>query len=371
MPRADAAAAPRTRSPWACCTDRRSCCRSPRRATSRSCRGCAAGPTPSWTPSCARRSRSRCTPAPRRRCSSACATRSATPRAASTRRRVVARRAVLRAAGHRRLRARAPDRAAPGHAGDDRRRAAARRAGAGRGRPRGRGRAAARTPAPSTRSRSASRRPARWCPACRATARRSPPRALRGFGREDANALSRHVALPVIVGATVLKGARLARRGLPAGIGGRSPPALGASFALDAGLDRGSSARSSATARSCPTRPTAGLRRCRRGSSRRAQTCTPSLRQSSIAVRSSDAYAAAGVDTDQADAGVGALVGGPAHDRARPPDRLGVPAGTTRASCASRPNLGDRALRPTASAPSSSSPSRPTAWRPSASTASR
>ncbi len=36
----------------------------------------------------------------------------------------------------------------------------------------------------------------------------------RGFGRRDANALSRHVALPVIVGATVLKGTRLARRGL-------------------------------------------------------------------------------------------------------------------------------------------------------------
>src|SRR5215207_7736856 len=32
---------------------------------------------------------------------------------------------------------------------------------------------------------------------------------LRGFGRADANALSRHVALPVIAGATVLKGTRL------------------------------------------------------------------------------------------------------------------------------------------------------------------
>ncbi|HEY0343231.1 MAG TPA: undecaprenyl-diphosphate phosphatase [Solirubrobacteraceae bacterium] len=39
----------------------------------------------------------------------------------------------------------------------------------------------------------------------------------RGFAREDANVLSRHVALPIIVGATVLKGTRLARRGLPAG----------------------------------------------------------------------------------------------------------------------------------------------------------
>ena len=38
---------------------------------------------------------------------------------------------------------------------------------------------------------------------------------LRGFGREDANALSRHAALPIIAGATALKGVRLARRGLP------------------------------------------------------------------------------------------------------------------------------------------------------------
>lgn len=36
------------------------------------------------------------------------------------------------------------------------------------------------------------------------------------FHRADANALSRHVALPIIVGATALKGSRLARRGLPA-----------------------------------------------------------------------------------------------------------------------------------------------------------
>ena len=36
----------------------------------------------------------------------------------------------------------------------------------------------------------------------------------RGFSREDASVLSRHVALPVIVGATALKGTRLARRGL-------------------------------------------------------------------------------------------------------------------------------------------------------------
>jgi undecaprenyl-diphosphatase len=38
---------------------------------------------------------------------------------------------------------------------------------------------------------------------------------LRRFTREDANRLSRHVALPVIVGATALKSVRLFRRGLP------------------------------------------------------------------------------------------------------------------------------------------------------------
>jgi undecaprenyl-diphosphatase len=53
----------------------------------------------------------------------------------------------------------------------------------------------------------------------------------RGFAREDANALSRHVALPIIVGATVLKGARLARRGLPGGMAARFAAGAGAAFA--------------------------------------------------------------------------------------------------------------------------------------------
>jgi len=52
----------------------------------------------------------------------------------------------------------------------------------------------------------------------------------RGFGREDANELSRHVALPVIVGATVLKGVRLAGRGLPRGMTARFALGIGASF---------------------------------------------------------------------------------------------------------------------------------------------
>ncbi len=40
---------------------------------------------------------------------------------------------------------------------------------------------------------------------------------LRGFTRPDANVLSRHAALPVITGASVLKGLRLRRRGVTAG----------------------------------------------------------------------------------------------------------------------------------------------------------
>ncbi|MHB8657507.1 MAG: undecaprenyl-diphosphate phosphatase [Solirubrobacteraceae bacterium] len=58
---------------------------------------------------------------------------------------------------------------------------------------------------------------------------------LRGFTREDANRLSRHVALPVIAGASVLKGVRLRRRGLPAST--RAPFAAGAaaSFASTLG----------------------------------------------------------------------------------------------------------------------------------------
>jgi undecaprenyl-diphosphatase len=57
----------------------------------------------------------------------------------------------------------------------------------------------------------------------------------RGFMREDANRLSRHSALPVIAGATLLKSIRLYKRGLPAGTG--LPLAAGAvaSFASTLG----------------------------------------------------------------------------------------------------------------------------------------
>lgn len=53
----------------------------------------------------------------------------------------------------------------------------------------------------------------------------------RRFRRQDANALSRHVALPIITAASVLKGWRLAQRGLPAGLRGAFAAGVGASFA--------------------------------------------------------------------------------------------------------------------------------------------
>ena len=53
---------------------------------------------------------------------------------------------------------------------------------------------------------------------------------LRRFERRSANRLSRHAALPIIVAATGLKGARLARRGLPREL--RLPFAVGAAAAF-------------------------------------------------------------------------------------------------------------------------------------------
>lgn len=52
----------------------------------------------------------------------------------------------------------------------------------------------------------------------------------RRFDREHANLLSRTVALPVIVGATVLKGVRLRRRGVGPGLGGAMATGVAASF---------------------------------------------------------------------------------------------------------------------------------------------
>ncbi len=52
----------------------------------------------------------------------------------------------------------------------------------------------------------------------------------RRFDREHANLLSRMVALPVIVGATALKGARLRRRGVSSELAGAIAVGVGASF---------------------------------------------------------------------------------------------------------------------------------------------
>ena len=58
---------------------------------------------------------------------------------------------------------------------------------------------------------------------------------LRRFTRADANRLSRHVALPVIAGATVLKTVRLRRRGLPPGAAVPFAAGATASFASTLG----------------------------------------------------------------------------------------------------------------------------------------
>jgi undecaprenyl-diphosphatase len=53
----------------------------------------------------------------------------------------------------------------------------------------------------------------------------------RRFSRDQANLLSRTIALPIIVGATALKGARLTRRGVPPGLRRSLALGVGASFA--------------------------------------------------------------------------------------------------------------------------------------------
>jgi undecaprenyl-diphosphatase len=54
---------------------------------------------------------------------------------------------------------------------------------------------------------------------------------LRRFDREQSNLLSRTVALPVIVGATLLKGVRLRRRGVSPGFRSAMAAGVAASFA--------------------------------------------------------------------------------------------------------------------------------------------
>jgi undecaprenyl-diphosphatase len=58
----------------------------------------------------------------------------------------------------------------------------------------------------------------------------SAARLLR-FRRADANVISRQIALPVILGAAALKGARLAGRGLPPGVAAGMLAGAGAAFA--------------------------------------------------------------------------------------------------------------------------------------------
>jgi undecaprenyl-diphosphatase len=61
---------------------------------------------------------------------------------------------------------------------------------------------------------------------------------MRRFTRADANRLSRHAALPVIAGATLLKGVRLYRRGLPAGSAVPFAAGAGAAFVSTLGSTR-------------------------------------------------------------------------------------------------------------------------------------
>ena len=86
----------------------------------------------------------------------------------------------------------------------------------------------------------------------------------RRFTRVDANRLSRHAALPIIAGATLLKGVRLRARGLPAG--SALPFAAGAAAAFVSTLaldpaDPGARARQLAAAvRALPDRAGGGHR---------------------------------------------------------------------------------------------------------------
>ena len=81
----------------------------------------------------------------------------------------------------------------------------------------------------------ASPRPARSCLASRATARRSRLRGCAASRERRPIVSSRHVALPVIAGATLLKGVRLSRRGVPRSARAGLALGAGASFASTLG----------------------------------------------------------------------------------------------------------------------------------------
>ncbi len=129
----------------------------------------------------------------------------------------------------------------------------------------------------------------------RSGATRSAARTL-GFTREAAAELSTEVALPILVGATVLKGVRLAQRRPPAQRARRA----GRRDRRGVGLDdrRVAPAPPGAAARGVRRLP----RRARGSGDRRRPARAPQ----SIAM--SGAYATSGVDTGAADRAVGALV---------------------------------------------------------------
>ena len=88
---------------------------------------------------------------------------------------------------------------------------------------------------------------------------------MRRFAREDANRLSRHVALPVIAGATALKGLRLSRRGLPPGTAVPFAVGAGGRIRLDAGVDLGDPPGRARPLAAALLRPTGWDRRTGRG----------------------------------------------------------------------------------------------------------
>ena len=96
--------------------------------------------------------------------------------------------------------------------------------------------AVARRRATRTRCGSASPRPARSCPGVSRNGATLVAARARGFRREDANVLSRHVALPIIAAAAALKGGRLWRRGLPPRTGVAFAAGAAARFASTLGI---------------------------------------------------------------------------------------------------------------------------------------
>ncbi len=117
----------------------------------------------------------------------------------------------------------------------------------------------------------------------------------RRFTRTEASALSRHVALPVIAGASLLKGVRLCPARPPA----RDDRPLRAG---NGGLD-GLDARRRADRPRRARRGTVAVRGLSRGAGGRHAAASARIGAMS------DAYAAAGVDTNQSDRAVSAIVG--------------------------------------------------------------